>query len=70
MKLTIPLEYRIQQKGEKYADNELIGCALEVHSLQLDLKEAKASNFKLTAWLTALTLILVGASFLHGLGKL
>lgn len=70
MKLNIPLEYRIQQKGEKYADDELIGCALEVHSLKLDLDAEKARTFRLNAWLTALTLILIGASFLHGMGRL
>lgn len=70
MKLYIPLEYRIQQKGEEYDDDELLSCALEVHSLQIDLKEEVARSRRLSAWLTALTLILVGAAFLHGMGKL
>lgn len=70
MKLIIPLEFRIQQKGEQYGDDDLLECSLEVYTLKMDLQEEKARTKKLSTWLTVLTVILMGASFLHGLGKL
>lgn len=70
MKLITPLEYRIQQKGEQYADDDLLECSLEVYTLKMDLQEEIARSKKLATWLTVLTLVLMGAGFLHGIGKI
>jgi hypothetical protein len=44
MKLILPVEHRIQQKGEKYGDAELIRDAIEVSNLRRDLGAHRKAN--------------------------
>ncbi|CAE6811380.1 hypothetical protein R69746_05636 [Paraburkholderia aspalathi] len=47
MKLILPVEHRIQQKGEKYADDELIRDAIEVSKLRSELDALRRRYLRL-----------------------
>lgn len=58
MKLITPLEFRIQQKGEQYGDDELIRDAREVYSMKQDLERLHRSNVRLgVAFLVSFALL-------------